>query len=75
MFDAEADVLKLRTEFFREALIHLRDMAGSGDTEEFTAAVGALRQYFEWVKDGFDEDVQSRFAEELDSLPHVADRA
>jgi propanediol dehydratase large subunit len=66
------NVLHIRQEFLKGAILRVRAMVARGQLEEVNAAVNELTRYFGWVKGNFSQEVQERIFLQLQNLRDIA---
>ena len=66
------NVLHIRHEFLKGAILRVRAMVARGQPEEVNAAVNELTRYFGWVKGNFSQEVQERIFLQLQNLRDIA---
>jgi hypothetical protein len=66
--NADETVMRLRADFFRSAVIQVRELAGHGDMEDALNGSGELRRYFEWVKEDLSPDQRGLLSEQIQTL-------
>ena len=67
------NVLHIRQEFLKEAILRVRTMVALGEPEEVNTALDALTQYFGWVKGNFSQEAQERLSLQLQNLRVIAE--
>jgi hypothetical protein len=71
--NATVNVLHIRQQFLKEAILRVRTMVALGEPEEVNAALDALTRYFGWVKGNLSQEVQERLSLQLQSLRVIAE--
>ena len=67
------NVLRIRHEFMKGAILRVRAMVARGQPEEVNTAVDELTRYFGWVKGNFSQEVQEGLSLQLQNLRVIAE--